>query len=339
MTAIEKELPEAPAIEAQPAPAATESLLPSIELFTRLMASVLLLVYGLGFVILGFHDARYGVVQFSPFRARVVLVGFVFLALVSLAAAAQHYGLSYFGPLDPVIKDNEPKRRVQRDIILGTSFIFTAALISATLGNFLFFSFPAAKSNLPGWHFVAGMAIYFSAIGVFTVAAKTYLRKPVLAAFLSLLAFAMVLAAYFAPLFGTFPSHSAYLTLVVTVVGWHSIVVKRWDTQDRPAKFALDYRNWGLILCVLWLYISQVFVAIPPRWGGGQPVPVQIFQNSAAPWSPSNPMDALLLDETDQGLYVLLSPTGKAFFVPRSNIASVFFGSKQDIALPAPRQP
>src|SRR5260370_41803824 len=100
MTATEKELPEVPATEAQAAPPSSVSFLTSIDVFTRLTASVLLLVYGLGFVILGFHDARYGVVQFSPFRARIVLVGFVFLALVSLTAAAQHYGLSYFGPLE-----------------------------------------------------------------------------------------------------------------------------------------------------------------------------------------------------------------------------------------------
>lgn len=66
MTAVEKELSEVQAIEAQAAPSEAGSFLPSIELFTRLTASVLLLVYGLGFVILGFHDARYGVVQFSP---------------------------------------------------------------------------------------------------------------------------------------------------------------------------------------------------------------------------------------------------------------------------------
>jgi hypothetical protein len=43
-------------------------------------------------------------------------------------------------------------------------------------------------------------------------------------------------------------------------------------------------------------------------------------------------MDALLLDETDQGLYVLLSPTGQAYFVPRGNVASMFFGTKDQLS-------
>jgi hypothetical protein len=200
----------------------------SMDLIARATAPVLLTVYGLGFVILGFHDARYGVVQFSPFRARIVLVGFVFLALVSLTAAAQHYGLSYFGPLEPVIKDRDPKRRVQRDIVLGAGFIFTAALISSTLGSFLFFSSAEQKVTGPGWQVLAGALIYFSAMGVFTLAAKTYLRKPGLATFLSLLAFAMVVSSYFWPRF--WPTRSAYLTLMLTLVGWHTIVVKSWET-------------------------------------------------------------------------------------------------------------
>ena len=40
-----------------------------------------------------------------------------------------------------------------------------------------------------------------------------------------------------------------------------------------------------------------------------------VYLNNAVPWSSENPMQVLLLDETDQGFYVLLSPTGKAFFV------------------------
>jgi hypothetical protein len=57
-----------------------------------------------------------------------------------------------------------------------------------------------------------------------------------------------------------------------------------------------------------------------------------IFQINPTPLSTSNPVGALLLDETDQGFYILLSADGKAFFIPRSNVASIFFGSKGDFA-------
>jgi hypothetical protein len=58
-----------------------------------------------------------------------------------------------------------------------------------------------------------------------------------------------------------------------------------------------------------------------------------VYLNNAVPCSSENPMQVLLLDETDQGFYVLLPPTGKAFFVPRSNVSSVFFGTKEEAAV------
>jgi hypothetical protein len=38
-----------------------------------------------------------------------------------------------------------------------------------------------------------------------------------------------------------------------------------------------------------------------------------------------------LLDENDQGLYILFSPTGRAFFVPKTNVAAIFFGTKEEL--------
>jgi hypothetical protein len=302
----------------------------SIDVITRSTASILLLIYGIGFVILGFHDARYGVVQFSPFRARIVLVGFVFAMLVSLAAAAQHYSLAYFQPLEPVVKDSDPQRRRHRETILTAGFIFTAGVISTFLGTFLFHSSPVQKSSEPLWRTFAGIALYLLGATVLVVAAKTFPKKPGFAVFLSLLAFTFVLGALLRP-GGSTPT--SYLALMLALVGWHTTWIKR---EGNPIRYALDFRNWYFVLFLLWIYISQIFGALPARWGGGQPTPIQVFQSNPAPWSPSNPMDALLLDETDQGIYVLLPPTGKAFFVPRSNVASVFFGSKDDLAKKQP---
>ena len=41
-------------------------------------------------------------------------------------------------------------------------------------------------------------------------------------------------------------------------------------------------------------YITQIFANVPPR-GGGQPTSIVVFQNSPAPWSSSNPIEALSL--------------------------------------------
>jgi hypothetical protein len=298
----------------------------TIDLITRTAATALLFIYGIGFVILGFHDAKYGVIQFSPFRARIFLVGFVFASFVSLAAAAYHYSFAYFGPLELIVKDIDPLRRGYRETVLISGFVFTATLIASYLGGFIFYNSPEmTKMYEPLWQGIASVAIYGIGLLLFFVAAKIYMKRPGLATVLSLFAAITVLASRF---FQPHQKPSFYLTLLLFVVGFHTALIKQ---ERNHMRYMLDFRNWFFVFILLWLYINGVFNAVPQRWGGGQPTPVQIFQNNPASWSPSNPMDVLMLDESDQGFYVLLSPNGKAFFVPRSNVSSILFGSKSDL--------
>ncbi len=303
-----------------------QQLSSTFDLLTHSTAPALLFMYAVGFVILGFHDAKFGVVQFSPFRARIVLVGFVFSLLVSLAAAAYHYGFAYFSPLKPVVNDSEPKRRFHREIVLGVGFLYTAGFISALLGNFIFFQSPVQHDRTNWIQSVEGIGLYMLAFVLLMIASGNFRKRPEVAILLSLLGLAFAILA----LFGRpgFSRPFNYLILMLAIVGWHTGIIKH---EKSPLRFALDFRNWFFVLILLWIYISQIFTAMPPRWGGGQPTPVQIFQNTPVSWSQSNPMDVLLLDETDQGFYVLLSPNGKAFFVPRSNVSSILFGSKEDL--------
>jgi MFS family permease len=299
--------------------------LPSLlELTTKSSASILIIIYGLGFVILGFHDAKYGVVQFSPFRARIVLVGFVFAMLVALAAAAYHYRYAYIAPLESVVKDLAPERHRERDTVLAAGFIFTAFLMASLIGMFIL-NLPQANSVAIRWRLLY-LGTYLAALGIYHLVNKIFSRKPRLALILSLIAsFGFLLALPNSG--GSYYQAIGGLATIFMLVGWHTYSIK----ATGPLKYASDFRNWLFVLLFLWTYISSVFNNIPPRWGGGQPTPVVIFQNTQAPWSPSNPMDAFLLDETDQGFYVLLTPTGKAFFMPRGNVETVFFGTKEEL--------
>jgi hypothetical protein len=297
----------------------------SVDLITKSAAAALLFIYGVGFVILGFHDAKYGVVQFSPFRARILLVGFVFVTLASFAAAIQHYGPGYFKLFDPILNDSEPKHRIHRIIIMDATCVLPAGFISSFLSTFIFHSVSVQAPSHLGWYLAGTAALFFLGFGLFVWVAKTYLQRPLVAVFVSLIAVGMVMMS----LVGTrYRTPTAYLTVFLTLVGIITRDVKRWNN---PVRYILDSKNWYLALFLIWVYINWVFSGMPPRWGGGQLTPVQVFQNTPVSWSPSNPIDALLLDESDQGYYVLLSPTGKAFFIPRSSVSSILFGSKEDL--------
>jgi len=285
----------------------------------------LLVVYGLGFVILGFHDARYGVVQFSPFRARIFLAGFVFAALVAFAAAAQHYGFMYMAPLHAVRSDTAPERRKERETVLASGFIFTAGFMATVFNTFLFGSMHAPPPTT--WHTIFWLGFYALLWTVFLYINTIFAKKPGLSVFLALLAYVAFLPGITTAAIR--PSETwATLAIFFAMIGWETMVFKR---SDNGLKHFSNFTNWIILWLIVWLYILGIFGDLPPRWGGGRPTPVQIFQNNPAPGLPANPVDALLLDENDQGLYILLSPTGRAFFVPRTNVATMFFGTRAEL--------
>ncbi len=249
----------------------------------------------------------------------------VFTALVSLTAWAQHTHLAYWDTLKSVRADSDPERRFFRETVLAAGFIFTATLMASVLGMFLFASVhtqPAGK----WWLLLIWFAAYFLLVTAFGYIDKLFARKPRLAALLAVLAY----VTYLVTITSIFPSTPwAQLAFFFALVGFETASVKR---SGGPFKYLTNFLTWPLLLWIIWIYISQIFVLLPPRWGGGQPTPIVVYLNNPAPWSSENPTQVLLLDESDQGLYVLLSPSGKAFFVPRSNVASVFFGTKDEAA-------
>jgi hypothetical protein len=78
-------------------------------------------------------------------------------------------------------------------------------------------------------------------------------------------------------------------------------------------------------------YAAAIFGSIQPRWGGGAPAPVVFLLNKPVAWLNSAEAHASLLDETDQGFYVLTPGRGKALFIPRADVVSIYFGPSDDI--------
>lgn len=129
-------------------PAPDRPVFPSyLDAFARSVATLLLVMYGVGFVILSVYEAQYGVVQFGPLRARIFLVGFAFAALSVLPMAAHHYGFSYFRHLEAVQENKDPALRVERAAVLAFGFFFTAYFMAGAFNFFLFV--PSVLQNQP----------------------------------------------------------------------------------------------------------------------------------------------------------------------------------------------
>jgi hypothetical protein len=63
-------------------------------------------------------------------------------------------------------------------------------------------------------------------------------------------------------------------------------------------------------------------------WGGGSPVNVTIYFSKDSPISPNKAVSAQLVEESDEGYYIVGPKETKAIYVPRSAVALVYFSDK-----------
>lgn len=77
-----------------------------------------------------------------------------------------------------------------------------------------------------------------------------------------------------------------------------------------------------------------MFGNIRSELGGGSPTPAVLYLERPVALLDSTVADVALLDETDQGFYVLPPGKTKALFVRRSDVRSIYFGSAQDVQKP-----
>jgi hypothetical protein len=80
----------------------------------------------------------------------------------------------------------------------------------------------------------------------------------------------------------------------------------------------------GYSICAIGAYVNWVFPFIPLKLGGGEIVPVTLYrteQNQSWRY-----IHGGLLDQSDQGFYVLPSGHDKGLFIPKERIEAIYFG-------------
>jgi hypothetical protein len=120
---------------------------------------------------------------------------------------------------------------------------------------------------------------------------------------------------------------------------WFLVFAVLAETTKSTLKHVSTLRdvNWTILATnVAIIPVSfglMLFEKIPPRFGGGQPVPV-VFQFSGA-----SPIDGAvknkfwLVDEGDLGFYILKAPEDKkGIFLPRASVAAIYYDAGSDAA-------
>lgn len=300
-----------------------------LEPLARVTTSLLVLMYGLGFIILSAHEARYGIMQFSPLRARIFFVGFTFLGFVALPAAALHYKWAYYGPLTPVVENNDPAVQTLKELFLGCGFVYTAFLIAVGFSIILMVTPPQLNvSTSHQWDFVAYIASYTGLLIIYAVIAKKFATHPK----------AMTVAAAVTTL--TFLASLTYSSVQIgtATIGLFmaGVVVRAYRFDVGRVESFLDFRNWTAAIILVGFYVGWMFQLVRPAYGGGAPVPATIFLEKPTAWFDSTTVSVSLIDETDQGYYVLLPGKDKALFIPRNDVSSFYYGPVGDVPKKSP---
>ncbi len=89
-----------------------------------------------------------------------------------------------------------------------------------------------------------------------------------------------------------------------------------------------------LIFAVLFVFGHYYYPHIKSSWGGGAPVAVTIYFTRDSAVKPSQSVSAELVEESDEGFYIVGQRETRAVYVPRSAVALVYFSdSASDSAL------
>jgi hypothetical protein len=320
-----------------PSPSLPTPAVMSIDIVSKSVAVFAIVLYGCGYLITSIYYSGYGFTETAPLRPRIVAAGAWFL----LFTAAP------FALVKGVLKSGEYLKVEGEWWFKAPTF-----LIMYSVACFLF-AFQAR------WIFDLDT---FTAIN--STSGNTWQARAISIVFL--LGFLVVGVLVLALLTGSkrVPRPlSAAATAGIVIYGawsnWHDLFVKGYfgdgaislwffavgllafvEMRSRSWKAKLGDWTWSTILLLgaLLLFASLYYPHIKSSWGGGRPIPVTIYFKNESVILPGQSANALLIDETDSGFYVVGKNDKKATLIPRASVGLLYFSDNvSDFSLSKPK--
>jgi hypothetical protein len=102
------------------------------------------------------------------------------------------------------------------------------------------------------------------------------------------------------------------------------------------AHYEMSSRSWKLwsanweqtlsfLITLLLVFASSYYPHMRPSWGGGAPIPITVYFTKDSTIMPNQSVGALLVDESDAGLYVVGKNDKRATFIPRGAVGMVYY--------------
>jgi hypothetical protein len=282
----------------------------NLETVSKLLTVFVVVLYACGFLITCITNSGYGFLDMNPLRPRPVLAGGWFVLFCALSFAM----LVGCTQLRKEIASHPAcwllYARVAISYVIGC-----AALTTCTR---FFFDFPPGAVSIFGWTFYGVAALLFA----LCVLAE---EKHIPALVASLPASAGLLLFLIVVLYQTMYRHKfcdGSLFLWFSIGSLLTLFVLRNFASDRVDGYPLGV---FVILAGLLIFARYFYPHAKPSWGGGGLLPVVIYTGKDAA-VPGQKIVAMLIEDTDAGLYFVVRGDSRATFLPKSAVASIYFG-------------
>lgn len=297
-----------------------------LELATRTFGLFLGLAYAAGFLVIAINQARYGIVEFNPIRARIFTAGILFLLLAAIPVVTVTRVFGIFGMTSRygIRLSSKPEYSAYLNVTLAAAFYIVAHYLSWSL-SFLFpgvVGFGTARAPA-SW--LLGGLIFISVFAGLELG-KRFDDFPRRFAILSVL----VTTGFFVVGLLYMSRPSFWLTLWFYSAGIVGAVVLSWAHEPRRiATYPWERVALAPLFLFLVVFAIEIYGNVSATYGGGAPVPAKVHLAGDAVVAGEKVLDALLIDETDHGYYILVKGrTDTAYFLRRDLVTLIEFGGK-----------
>jgi hypothetical protein len=272
-------------------------------------------IYGIGFLVLSIHHARFGVEMTEPFKPKVFSAGILFAVLTGVPCIAMARLSAMFGLRMP---------RTKTVIGSGAAYIwlewvldFWLIAVGLRMGSAILFSPFDLLPKYPGWLF---WIIYCALVATASVWFTDMNRWPVRTIIIKFIFFASLVTIVF-----RYNSHELFLQVVwfyfvgLILLWLHFVRKRRAQTYDWE-------RQAFALLGVVAFFAIFVYGHVRSAYGGGAPIRIDMSFNRATSFSANQTDGGFLVDQDSQGYYVVhKAEDTETHFIPRDAIVEIVF--------------
>jgi hypothetical protein len=276
-----------------------------LEMLSKVAAASAILVYACGYLVTSVYHAHYGITQTSPLRPRILSAGAWFTLFIAIPIWTILVALG---------KDRLTFGKFGR-------FLFPYWVTCTFLSIFpaMLFTFSDDSSFRIKWWRIGVLLV---CIAIISIPFARKLPKSLATISIAFTVFFIQLSLADTVLEHRFGYEA--ITLWLFFIGM--IVMMELTSREPPRLVDPKWiRTFFMGLLALWVFARYFYPEIKADWGGGAPIPITIYFTKDSVILPGKSTSALLIDETDAGLYVISGNEKKAIFIPRTEVAVLYF--------------